>query len=148
MYSRYILFLTTAAGLLLSKKFKRLVSILNYRSENSAAAAATAATATAAAALAALPNLEPNPIYKTNIGGFPYRYRRYLTILLTSICSIRKETTAAPATNPFFASPCAATPSTSLFIARRVNSLTLNASAPNPRAPNPSAPNLSAPNRS
>ncbi|KAK4132078.1 hypothetical protein BT67DRAFT_435921 [Trichocladium antarcticum] len=58
--------------------FKRLVSILtegdntspagpaaNEQQENSAAAAAAAATA--AAALAALPDLEPDPIYKTNI---------------------------------------------------------------------------------
>ncbi|KAK4134035.1 hypothetical protein BT67DRAFT_496808 [Trichocladium antarcticum] len=66
-----------ATGLLL---FKRLVSIFtegnntlpagpatNEQQENSATAAAAAAAATAAATLAALPDLEPDPIYKTNI---------------------------------------------------------------------------------
>ncbi|KAK4136291.1 hypothetical protein BT67DRAFT_433030 [Trichocladium antarcticum] len=66
-------------------QFKRLASILtkgentlpagpatNEQQENSAAAAAAAAAAaTAAAALAALPDLEPDPIHKTNIGMPP-----------------------------------------------------------------------------
>ncbi|KAK4138939.1 hypothetical protein BT67DRAFT_453438 [Trichocladium antarcticum] len=191
----------------LNRLFKRLVSILtegdntllagpaaNEQQENSAAAAAAAAAAaTAAAALAALPDLEPNPIYKTNIGmppppprvtggnntspaglaateqqegsptaaaaacktiakrrapsatskrkkkkkedadelslqGHTTKYKIppeslynkvrdwYEAIREVKDSSIYKETATAPAANPFFASPRAATYSTSLFL--------------------------------
>ncbi|KAK4134839.1 hypothetical protein BT67DRAFT_433674 [Trichocladium antarcticum] len=112
-----------------------------------AAATAAAAAATAATALAALPDLEPDPIYNISIPPPPLRVtegnnntlpaagpaatkytirkkkKKYNTTSSLAakegICSIRKETAAAPATNPFFASPyAAATPSASLFFTR------------------------------
>ncbi|KAK4136032.1 hypothetical protein BT67DRAFT_454793 [Trichocladium antarcticum] len=179
------------ASIVFVPSFKRLVSILtegdntlpaspatNEQQENSATAAAAAA-----AALAALPDLEPDPIYKTNIAGLATTEQQEgspaaaaaacktiakqqapsatskrkkkkkedadelgLQIGLSAACfeyakqghttkckmppeslydkvrdyirSMRKETAAAPAANPFFASPRAATYSTSLFLAR------------------------------